>query len=843
MDLIATHTSADFDALSSLVAARKLYPRSRLLLPGSQELNVRQFLSLSKDILEFETERNVRLDDISRLILVDTRHENRIGKARELLEDPGIKVVIYDHHPRTKYDIRADKDTYRRVGATVTMLIDKIRTKRLRITPLEATLMALGIYEETGSLTYRTTTRRDIDAVSFLMSKGANLNIVSSFLNRGLSAKELIALSKLITETKVIETNGISIGISMMDADEYIGELGMLIQKLLDVENFKVMFVFVKMDKKITLIARSRTPFVDVNKILKFFGGGGHTTAASATIREGELSTLIKDLRCVINRTVRARVNAEDCMETRVHFISPDTKINEAGKILRRSPSSALLVRKNKKIIGILSGECIKKAVINNFGHSKVKGYMSTKIYAVRPSTPMHELKKIMYDKKIGHIPVFKKGKIAGLVTRSGILKSLFAQEEMAPGKVGLRHRHQTPDNLLNRMREKLPSQIMNFLRLLADMARERGCRIYVVGGFVRDLILGVRNLDVDLVVEGDAAEFARYVSDRLAITCVVHKKFGTATLFMKETIDGVNVKVDIASARTETYGSPGALPSVTFCSIKEDLYRRDFTINAMAIDLDKKNYGRLVDYYGGRGDLRCGKIKVLHDESFIDDPTRIFRAVRFEQRYNFKIDRRTVSLIKNAVKKEMFDAVSGERLREEIVLLLEEKEPLKAIKRMRSLHELRFIHPKIEFKKRQEYTCRRIDALCGKYKYYLERKRSLDRWLIYFMSLVDSLSLTETLEVADRFVFRRSDRLRVVSCKKGEKKILRLLTCRGGVRASVLYKNLEPLSYEALLFLASKCSSRLQEERLKDFIERHNGTRLRIRGEDLKRMGIEPGP
>ena len=231
MDLIVTHTAADFDALSSLVAAKKLYPDSRLLLSGSQERNVREFLSLSKDLLDIENDKSCRIDDISRLIIVDTRHKTRLGKAAELVDKRGMEIIIYDHHPRTKYDIKASTDIYKKVGATVTILIEMIK-KKVRLTPLEATLMALGIYEETGSLTYRITTTRDVDAVSFLIGCGANLGVVSSFINRELSEEELSTLSTLIESTEVIEVSGINIAITELITDRYPGELGMLVHKL-----------------------------------------------------------------------------------------------------------------------------------------------------------------------------------------------------------------------------------------------------------------------------------------------------------------------------------------------------------------------------------------------------------------------------------------------------------------------------------------------------------------------------------------------------------------------------------------------------------------------------------
>jgi len=388
--------------------------------------------------------------------------------------------------------------------------------------------------------------------------------------------------------------------------------------------------------------------------------------------------------------------------------------------------------------------------------------------------------------------------------------------------------------NVLSKMRRELPAEVMHIIRRLAKLAEERHVKAYLVGGFVRDLLLGARNLDVDLVIEGDAIGFAGYAAARLNAALVTHERFGTATLVMRKPIKGTRFKIDIAAARTESYRHPAALPSVEFSSIKDDLYRRDFTINAMAVSIDRRDFGRLIDFFGSRDDLKKRRIRVLHDRSFIDDPTRVFRAVRFEQRYDFKIDRHTAFLIKNAVKKEMFDRVSGERLRTEIELLLKEKEPLKAIKRMRSLHELRFISPGIRFDARSEKICKNVRKL---------HKGDLDLWLVYFMAVIDRLTLREALGVCDRFVIRRSDRLKIAACKKLEKKVIGALSEAKPAKPSKIYRSLEPLSHEALVFLLAKCGKGRAKKRVTDFLRKYRGIRLSIGGADLKKLGARPGP
>lgn len=453
-----------------------------------------------------------------------------------------------------------------------------------------------------------------------------------------------------------------------------------------------------------------------------------------------------------------------------------------------------------------------------------------------------------MLKNNIGYLPVMNRKQVIGLVTRTGTLRMLFdsvSKNKAFSGRVEKEKNNKTyPSDVSVIMRRAFPKKAIGIISEMARLAEDEGCKAYLVGGFVRDLLLGVKNLDIDIVIEGDALRFARYASEKMGATLVEHRKFGTAALIMPNSPeDGARVKIDIATARKEFYKHPAALPSVEFSSMKNDLYRRDFTINAMAVSIIRKDFGRLIDFFGGVKDLSRKRIRVLHEKSFIDDPTRIFRAVRFEQRYDFKIDDRTARLIKNAVKARMFNKVSGERLREEIVLLLKEKEPLRAIKRMNDLHELRFISPKMRFGAKEEALCGRVKKMIGIYGAGFLVKRSLDLWLIYFMAMIDRLSLNDALKVCDRFVIRRGDRLRIISAKKSGEKIIRFLSGKGKIAPSKVYRALEPLSYETLIFLTAKCADRLFGGRVKDFLTKYNGVRLSVAGADLKRLGAVPGP
>ncbi|MFQ5952327.1 MAG: CBS domain-containing protein, partial [Candidatus Omnitrophota bacterium] len=576
MDLIVTHKNADFDALSSLVAAKKLYPKARLLLPGSQERAVRKFMALFKDKIKIESEKTCRMDDVKRLVIVDNRHRSRIGNAAGLLGKKGLKVHIYDHHPKTRYDIKADKDVFKEVGATVTILVEQLIKKgKLSLTPLEATLILLGIYEETGYLSYRTTTKLDIDVVSKLLEQGANLNAVSSYLNRELSEDELTALIKLLEAIKIINVRGVSVAFSQMDASDFDGETGTVVHKLQEVENYPVLFAMFVSGEKIKILARSRLEAVDVNKLLGHLGGAGHSSAASARLVGKTPKEARREIVQRLRKTIRPEVKAGKIMSFPVKTVSQEETVNKVWEKLNRlGYKGTPVLDEEGNLVGMVTLGDLKKAFKYNMGHSRIKGYMASRLVTVDPETPLHVIERIMLDQDKGRIPVIgKDNKLVGIITRTDVLKkvhgSLFLKKAERPVEMS---------NIASKMKELLPPKLMALIKTIGREADSRGINVFLVGGFVRDILLGVKNYDLDIVIEGNAIEFGRVLGDKIGGSLVVHKKFGTATLvndwprWLGPSLHPDNkFKIDIATARKEVYERPAALPTVEFSSLRED--------------------------------------------------------------------------------------------------------------------------------------------------------------------------------------------------------------------------------------------------------------------------------
>lgn len=383
----------------------------------------------------------------------------------------------------------------------------------------------------------------------------------------------------------------------------------------------------------------------------------------------------------------------------------------------------------------------------------------------------------------------------------------------------------------------KLPSELLDLIQHASGRAHEQKVRVYLVGGFVRDVLLGLQNLDLDMVVEGDGIAFADGLAHTLGVKIVRHRRFGTATLAVKP-----HLKLDIATVRTEYYPGPGHLPVVEPGLLKEDLFRRDFSINAMAVDITPDHYGALIDFFGGRADLKARTIRVLHDASFLDDPTRILRAVRFEQRLRFGLEPHTMKLLKEAVKLDMFSRVDAQRMRDDLILLLKEAYPLRGIRRLGQLCGFSFLSPGLSITQRTYRLLVSIDKQVRWFRKLHVRRRMLDSWLIYFMGLTDSLSDAQARGLMRRFGFRSSDESRLLDYRSMLPQGIAALKKRG-VRPSEIYALLEPLSYESILMLKSLSADRWLQRHIEDFFGRYNGMRISVSGDELRSLGLSPGP
>jgi tRNA nucleotidyltransferase (CCA-adding enzyme) len=649
MDVITTHLNADFDCLASMVAAKKLYPQARLVFPGSQERNVREFLQRMDFPLEVESLRTLNLDMIRRLIIVDTKQADRIGALSSILYRPYLNIHLYDHHPDRPKDFEAEVEIVEQVGATATIFARLLQERDIALTPLEATVMALGIYEDTGSLTFTSTCAADLHAVAYLLSKGADLSVVAEFVNRELTPVQVRLLHELMQSARELVIEGTAITIAQASSKRYIGDAAYVVHKWKEMENLDVVFALIRMDAKIHLVARSRGDRVNVARIAAEFGGGGHPYAASASIKDMTVfdaeEALVKALYAHIQEAHVARL----IMSSPVLGIEAEAAVKHAQAVLDGATVNTLLVLQDQKPVGYITRQIVQRAMYHRLADEPLTEYMLTDLKTVTPDTPFSEVELLMIQRPQKILPVVNAaGRAIGVITKNDILKVL---QERKMEQISYHNDWDQAHarNVRRLMEERLPAPIWSLLRQIGELGDELGDAVYVVGGFARDLLLRVEEHleDLDVVVEGDGIHFVKALAARCQAEAKIHRKFRTGIVTLPS-----GFTVDVATARTEHYEYPAAMPVVRSGSLRLDMYRRDFTINALAIRLNQKSFGQVYDYFGGQRDLKEKVIRVLHSLSFIEDPTRIFRAVRFEQRFRFRIGSFTLNQIKTRSKK-----------------------------------------------------------------------------------------------------------------------------------------------------------------------------------------------
>ncbi len=383
------------------------------------------------------------------------------------------------------------------------------------------------------------------------------------------------------------------------------------------------------------------------------------------------------------------------------------------------------------------------------------------------------------------------------------------------------------------RFQDRIPAKTLSLLKRIGQLAEQRGEMAYAVGGFVRDLLLRKSGMDIDITVEGDGLTFAEKLAHAYGSEVEAFTQFGTSIVV----VPGFG-KVDVATARRESYDHPGALPKVEKSGIVQDLYRRDFTLNAMALSLSSGNFLHLLDPYNGWVDLQKGRIRALHSKSFEDDPTRIFRAVRFEQRFQKRIESQTQRWLLKSVKGEFIRRVSGERLRNELRLIFKEPHPEKAVRRLKELGVLRHIHPSLDV---LPATRAFLPGIPAAMEYFRKLKIPLDEeTMVWFQALLAKPSEAEARALTKRMMLSRAEQKIVLQSAQAYPAMLGKLA-DSKITTSQMYKLLCPLRPEVQCYLLA-ASRGASHTRLKVYFQKIQTSKPWVRGKDLQAMGIEPG-
>jgi tRNA nucleotidyltransferase (CCA-adding enzyme) len=814
-EVIATHTNTDFDAFAAMLAARRLYPDAVVSVSGALNRNVREFYRLHADELDTVETSRLETDAIRRLIVIETTSASRLGELEEVALDPEVEKVIFDHHAGKLPDwVKAENAVISQDGALTTTLAGVLAEREIAVTPLEATAFALGIHEDTGSLTYPTTTQRDADALAWCLRHGARQELLASFLHTPLGDDERELLGALMESLESGRVAGVELLVAAVSWPRHVDGVSNLAHKIADLTDTRALVLLVEMGDRVFCVTRTRTPAVDAAAIARALGGGGHREAASAIFR-GTLAEAREALRAGLDSAVAEPSRAERIMSRPARSVAPDETVSRAMVACQRYAQSGILVIEEGQLVGAVSREDLDKAIAHGLSHAPVKGIMSSRVATVEAATPLAEVQAALAGSPDGRVAVLEDGVVVGVVTRSDLLRALGErpEAEVEPGA-----------SLAGEL-SGLTALAKVFEAVAA--ASEPYDGVYLVGGTVRDILLGEPNFDVDIAVEGDAIGLARSVADALDGRVRAHSKFGTAVV-----VYGDDQRVDVVTARTEFYHAPAALPSVEHATIREDLFRRDFTINAMAVSLKGEDFGRLVDPFHGRRDLEAKTIRVLHNLSFIDDPTRIFRAIRYESRHGFRMDEHSQRLARGTIEMGVVGDLSSARLRDELIALLEEGDAGASILRLAELGAGGAIHPHLAADEEAVELLERLRELNERYR------TGIPAWRLAFETLARRMPPDEIYDWLQRLKVQRRDAERIAwAVTVGPRLVERL---RGDTpEPAEIVALAEPYAPDAPLFALALADP----DPLHEYFERLRDVRLEVSGADLAKLGVGESP
>lgn len=846
MNVILTHEQADFDAIASMLGAYLLNDNAYPILPKRINRNVKAFLTLYGSDLPYIEARDLPNLDIERVILVDTQS---IISLKGMTENTHVHVI--DHHP-LREDIPIDWNiTVSATGANTTLFVESMQEGNILLSSIQATLLILGIYEDTGSLTYSRTTARDLRSASFLLEQGANLSLASSFLNHPLSLTQQAIYTRIWENLEFLDLHGHTIVIGDTDASDTDEELSTIAHKIRETLDPDGLFILVTTKGGVQLIARSSNDDIDVSAIAGYFGGGGHERAAAGLIKDQSLDDVKSVLLKILPEYIKPAMQVSQIMSRDPQLLPPDMPVDEVSLRMQRFGYEGFPVVDKGKVVGLITRRAVDRALAHKLKLSASQ-LMEAGKYSVKPDDSIDTLQRLMTESGWGQIPVIEPntGKIIGIVTRTDLI-NILPNRNMRPSQ----------RSLVERLEHALPIERTALLKKIAEIASQKQIALYIVGGFVRDLLLDRPSMDFDLVVEGDAIHLAHELARHYGGRVTSHTRFGTAKWTIKDikkrivdelekylnqngietfklSKDHLPNSLDLVSARTEFYTHPTALPTIEQGSIKLDLHRRDFTINTLALRLDGRNYGGLYDYWGGYNDLKQGVVRVLHSLSFVDDPTRILRAIRFEQRFNFKIDPRTQEFLIEAI--PLLDRVSGDRIRHELDHIFTELSVVKMLKRLSELDVLTGIHPVLCWDHWIEEKIR------GLLNYQLIKEWEFQEYSIHQVILETIYTLFFIRSLQNDFL-DGVKRLRLSASLVKNMEFARKLwvECDNltGMSPSRFTKQLEEIPIRSLFSVSIACDDQELRNNLVTMITKWRNIKTYHSGDDLRNRGIPPGP
>ena len=824
MKIITSHINLDFDGFASSCLLKLYFKDYGIVFPGSKENKVNSYVKKNSDWLPEELSlKEVREKEIKEAVIADTSSCKRLGELCRKIKN--AEIYLFDHHFTDHNAIKVKEENLflKKRGSTSTIVVEFLKEKGVEIPAKFATLGVIGIYEDTDFLSFAETTPYDAEAVAYLLKCGADLTEVSRVLKTPLNKEQVELLNKIIPAIEKIKVKGREISIVQLSLNSYYSDVSTVIHRVMELEAIDLFIAIIQMEKKVYLMVKSNFTDIDLKKL---FGKtkGGHKNVISIVYKD----KTVFEVRSLVEKILKKIPPLHKCGDIAsppITVLKEHQTVKEVFEIFNRVKVNSLpLADTNGNFIGYVLRQDIDYAISKNLHSIPVENFANREVFIVDENDDVETAKKIFLETGVKLLFVKSKKGETKIITRTSALKYTSLVKEIGTKQTL---------NLKSRLRENLPEKIYSILETVSFIAKKLDVEVYIVGGFVRDLLLKKKNYDLDFVVSKGGMEFGKKLAEELSARVKVHDKFDTAVVILPD-----GLRLDVATLRFEYYDMPGDLPRITPGNLFHDLYRRDFTINAMAICLNIQRFGELIDYFNGRRDLKDRIIRVLHSLSFIDDPTRVLRALRFKHRYKFRIGKTTESLMLSASKLNIFSTISGSRFLKEFSLLFAEKNASFIFNDFEKYGCVKFFGKNIELDHYVKSLALNIDSVVVWYG--LLYKKPAENWLLYLMAMLIHANKEDREKIAKKLSLKRREKEIILNYKA----FLREYSyfAKSERKFSELYHFFKYREIEELLFALAFFDDENYKKNISLYIDKYIDFKLHVGGNDAIALGMKEG-
>lgn len=721
--------------------------------------------------------------------------------------------------------------------ALTAWLLGRLPSSLPEFLPSDSLLFRMALFEKTQGFLSARTTPGDWQALRCLGDARHQARQVSNQICLGLREGQHGLLNDLLKRARDIDINHIPAVLAVSKTIGNVQDIFPVVEHLWSrLDPFLLISGVINFGRAQVWV-RHRIPHLDVVAALLEFHPRQERQWVTFSVAEGDPGRLAETLRTHLVQRLSGEPTARAIM-----VAPPQTVcLNETVRgtldfMLKFNLMGLVVVTAEGRYAGVIARRDLDRAVRMEFMAAEIAPFVNADCPTISPEMPVRVIKHLMVNRNITRLPVVRDGNVLGIITSREVLRALPTDLPLPRRYLPITRTRRLPsaEEIIETVKRIISVKILHWWKRIGERAQTMGLKAYLVGGVVRDLLLERANLDMDIVVSGDAIPFATAVAEELHGTVRVFDRFHTARVSLDD------VKIDFSSARIEHYERAGALPEVEFSGLTNDLFRRDFSINALALDLSPNSFMCLNDFFGGYEDIQERKIRILHSFSFLEDPTRIYRAHRFAGRFHFHFAEETQRALEVAQERHIIERLSTQRLCGELSRCFGEEQPAGLLQRLLDADLLRYLHEGFTPQTPLPVRYRLIPSMVRRFQVLGE---PVEREVLYWAGLLSMLPPAQARDILAVSGFPARKREKVAVILDALATIPSQLNAIAPAQVFEVYCLLKPQPLEALIGLALFGLDKNGARRLFEFLGRYRAIQCEISGKDLRDFGIEAGP